>query len=259
MQSPHMSASQTPPDHDRAGTRPCDLLDLTAPNLRHVIHDSADPEASVVTYLSGDMRSFGQIEQVIPCFTPGTLIATPLGERPAETLAIGDRVQTRDNGVQTIIWAGQKTMKTGDLCVTPAMRPVMIRKGALGDNLPERDMVVSPNHRMLVVSDAARQVFGDTEVLLPAKHMTAMAGIEVIDMAEVTFLHFMFANHEIVLSDGIWSESFQPSDLSLQGIDAGQRDELLLLFPELSTSAGTARYSAARRTLQKSESLLIAA
>jgi hypothetical protein len=69
----------------------------------------------------------------------------------------------------------------------------------------------------------------------------------------------MCETHEIVLSDGAWTESFQPGDDTLQGIDADQRAELFLLFPELATKEGLRRYRAARKTLQQTEAGLITA
>jgi hypothetical protein len=73
----------------------------------------------------------------------------------------------------------------------------------------------------------------------------------------VTYIHFMFAQHEVVLSDGAWTESFQPGDLSLKGVGNAQRNEILELFPELKTQEGLKAYSAARRSLKKHEARLL--
>jgi len=67
----------------------------------------------------------------------------------------------------------------------------------------------------------------------------------------------MFDQHEIVLSDGTWSESFQPGDYSLQGVDQDQRQELLELFPELAEQEGLEAYQAARRSLKRYEAQLL--
>jgi hypothetical protein len=235
----------------------CDLLNLTGPQVRGIDYKPDTPDRSSVTYDCGTRLTYAQIAEVIPCFTPGTQIATPKGEKPVEELKIGDRVLTRDNGIRFITWAGQKTMTMQDLQISASMRPVIIRKGALGQGLPERDMIVSPNHRVLVVSEMAKLYFDESEVLVAAKHLTHMKGIETSDQPEATYIHFMCETHEIVLSDGAWTESFQPGDYTLQGIDADQREELFLLFPELATKEGVRRYRAARKTLQKNETGLI--
>lgn len=244
-------------DHPDQTFGRCDLLNLTGPQVRGIDHKPDNPDRSRVTYAGGLQMTFGQIAEVIPCFTPGTRIATPKGEKPVEDLRIGDRVLTRDNGIRFITWAGQKTMTMQDLQITASMRPVLIRQGALGQGLPERDMVVSPNHRVLVVSEMAKLYFDESEVLIAAKHLTHMKGVETSDQPEATYIHFMCETHEIVLSDGAWTESFQPGDYTLQGIDADQREELFLLFPELATKEGVRRYRAARKTLQQNEAGLI--
>ena len=233
-----------------------DVLDLTGDGVAEIAYDDVEPEAGIVTFSDGSKMTFSQIENVIPCFTPGTKIATPKGEVPAEQLKAGDRVLTRGKGIQYITWAGRKVLNLDDLKVTPNLLPVMIRKGALGNDLPERDMMVSPNHRVLLVSEKAKLYFGESEVLISAKHMAKMEGIEVMKAPQATYIHFMCQQHEVVLSNGAWTESFQPSDYSLKGVDADLRDELFLLFPELATKEGLRSYRAARRTVKKKESRL---
>jgi Hint domain len=87
-----------------------------------------------------------------PCFTPGTLITTQRGEVPVEMLASGDRVVTRDNGIQPVRWVGKTQMFLHDFQADPHLLPVFIQQGSLGKGLPERDMMVSPNHRVLVTN-----------------------------------------------------------------------------------------------------------
>ena len=68
----------------------------------------------------------------------------------------------------------------------------------------------------------------------------------------------MCDRHEVVLSNGAWTESFQPGDLTLKGMGNAQRAEIYDLFPDLKTEAGIEDYSAARRTLKRHEAMLIA-
>ncbi|MCB1347866.1 MAG: hypothetical protein KDK11_04195, partial [Maritimibacter sp.] len=63
--------------------------------------------------------------------------------------------------------------------------------------------------------------------------------------------------HEVVLSNGAWTESFQPGDYALAGVGNAQRQELFELFPELQTQAGLEDYSAARRILKKHEAKML--
>ncbi|WP_052249673.1 cadherin-like domain-containing protein [Tateyamaria sp. ANG-S1] len=201
--------------------------------------------------------TFTNIEDVIPCFTPGTLIATPGGERRVEDLKPGDRVITRDNGIQEIRWVGQRAMTGEELAKATHLRPVLIRQGALGKGLPERDMLVSPQHRVLVADKKTALYFDESEVLVAAKHLTGMDGIDVVDVSETTYIHVMFDQHEVILSDGAWTESFQPGDMTLNAMGDAQRAEILELFPELETVDGIANYASARRSLKKHEAKLL--
>ena len=246
-----------------------DVLDLTgaaeaanAGGSLSVTLDGSNPENGVVSFFDASgtetgTTAFSNIEQIVPCFTPGTLIATPRGEMLVEDLQVGDRVITRDNGIQEIRWVGAREMSGEDLAAAEHLSPVLIRQGALGNGLPERDMMVSPNHRVLVANDKTALYFEDREVLVAAKHLTGLEGVDQVDVSGVTYIHFMFAQHEVVLSDGAWTESFQPGDLSLKGIGNAQRIEILELFPELDTSEGIAAYSSARRSLKKHEARLL--
>ncbi|TMV93566.1 type I secretion protein [Thioclava sp. BHET1] len=246
-----------------------DTLDLTgAGPLRidqHVTDidtDGTKTYAGTVTFLDGagnpdGTLSFVNIEHVIPCFTPGTLIATPKGEMPAETLKVGDKVLTRDNGIQEIRWAGRCDLTYDDLIASAHLRPILIKAGSLGNDLPERDMMVSPNHRMLVANDKTALYFEEHEVLVSAKHLVGNPGISTVDALGTSYLHFMFDQHEVVLGNGSWTESFQPGDQTLGGMGNAQRQEIFDLFPELKTGEGRDEYQAARKTLKKHEAAVL--
>ncbi|MEL6464477.1 MAG: tandem-95 repeat protein [Pseudomonadota bacterium] len=243
-----------------------DTLDLTGSTpiggSLSVAFDDDNPENGVVTYLDEEGEfagtlTFSNIENVIPCFTPGTMIATPTGERRVEDLQPGDRVVTRDNGIQEIRWVGQREMPGEDLARAAHLRPVLIQQGALGRGLPERDMLVSPHHRVLMASDKTALYFDESEVLVAAKHLTRMDNIDVVDVSHTTYIHLMFDQHEVILSDGAWTESFQPGDMTLGSMGDAQRAEILELFPELEHTDGVKGYVSARRSLKKHEARLL--
>ncbi|MFG6528465.1 MULTISPECIES: Hint domain-containing protein [unclassified Sulfitobacter] len=243
-----------------------DTLDLrgSAPEggRLEITYTSDDREDGFVDYFNQDgsdagRLNFVEIENVIPCFTPGTKIATPRGEVPVEALQVGDRVITRDNGIQTIRWVGAREMTGAEFEMAAHLKPVLIRKGALGNDLPERDMMVSPNHRVLVANEKTALYFEEREVLVAAKHLTGMEGIDVVEVSGTSYIHVMFDRHEVILSDGTWTESFQPGDMSLAGIGEEQRQEIFELFPELATKDGIEGYTAARRSLKKHEASLL--
>ncbi|SEM41557.1 Ca2+-binding protein, RTX toxin-related [Loktanella fryxellensis] len=212
-------------------------------------------ESGTIFFKDGTTATFKEIEA--PCFTPGTTIATPRGERLVEDLRPGDKVITRDNGIQEIAWVGAKEMTGKELAAKPHMKPILIKAGALGNGLPERDMLLSPNHRVLVASEKTQLYFEEREVLAAAKHMTGAKGIHTLDVMRTTYIHFMFERHEVVLSNGAWTESFHPGDYSLNGLGNSQRNEIFELFPELATTEGLNGYQSARKALKKHEAKLL--
>ncbi len=243
-----------------------DTLNLLNAGPFRLTNVTADAENNgidgTVEFLDADgnvtgTMTFENIEEIVPCFTPGTLIATPRGERLVEELKEGDRIITRDNGIQEIRWVGHKEISGKALVNAPHLRPVLIKAGSLGNGLPERDLLLSPNHRVLVANERAQLYFEENEVLAAAKHLVGTPGIFDLDTMSTTYIHFMFDRHEVVLSNGAWTESFQPGDYSLKGIGNAQRMEILELFPELKTQAGLEGYQAARKSLKKHEARLL--
>lgn len=198
---------------------------------------------------------FENIEVIVPCFTPGTLIETAEGPRPVESLRPGDLLLTRDNGYQPVHWTGARALTAADLRADPTLQPVHIAAGALGPGLPERDLTVSPQHRMLLAGARAELMFGDLEVLAAALHLVGRPGIARGKPAPVTYIHIMCARHEIILAEGAWTESFQPGARTLSGMGAAQRAELFKLFPELARGAaeGGPGYLSARPSLKAHE------
>jgi len=118
-------------------------------------------------------------------------------------------------------------------------------------------MVVSPNHRMLINNDRTALYFEEREVLASAKHLTGLDGVDAVEASSVSYIHFMFDQHEVVLSNGAWTESFQPGEQTMDGMGQSQRDEIYDLFPELRDAEGLGAYQAARRSLKKHEAKLL--
>ncbi|MCV2873558.1 Hint domain-containing protein [Defluviimonas sp. WL0050] len=185
----------------------------------------------------------------IPCFTRGAMIATPRGEISVEDLQVGDTVWTRDSGAQTIRWIGSKRVAA----IGP-LAPVLIPEGTLGNS---RDIKVSPQHRMLIGGWKAELYYGETEVLVAAKHLVDGSVIRFAPGGEVEYFHILFDRHEIVVADGAPSESFHPGDQGLSVLDEDARREVFMLFPELETKGPASYGPAARRSLKAHEAVLL--
>ena len=239
-----------------------DVLDLTAYrwSLTDIADDPVNPERGVVTFYDAaghviGTETFTNIEKVLVCFTPGTMITTDRGEVAVENLVEGDRVFTRDSGYQALRWVGAKALSVANLVVNPGFRPVRIAKGALGDGRPERDMRVSPRHRMLFVRPLSEMPFVEGEVLVAATHLRHLPGVDQVMARGITYLHLLFDGHEIIRADGAWTESFQQAQRALNALDAAARDEIKSLFPGISGKAQG--FASARPTLKAHEAKVL--
>lgn len=169
---------------------------------------------------------------VIPCFLEGTRIQTENGLRRVETLEIGDRIKRFGAGYTTLKWAGsvQLSPRSGDT----GHSPICIPKGALGQGMPERDLWVSSNHRILMTSPEYELYFSNSEVFIPAKHLLGWRGVSVdLSITKPVYHHLLFDKHEVIVAEGVATESFHPGDTVLEGMDEDTLFELLTLFPEL--------------------------
>ena len=133
-----------------------------------------------------------------PCFLAGTRIATPSGNIRVERLAVGDMVLTARGAVRPIVWigAGRVLATRGNRGATT---PVIVRKGALADNVPERDLRVTKGHALLL--DGA---------LIPVEELVNHRSILWDDRAqEVVVYHIELETHDVLLADGAPAESYR--------------------------------------------------
>ncbi len=239
-----------------------DVLDLSQWGWANtnVVYDPFNHENGTVEFLDNTgavigTLSFTNIEHVIPCFTPGTRIATARGEIAVEALSPGDLVQTRDDGLQPLRWIGRRDLGLADLLARPLLQPIRIGKGALGGGLPRRDLVVSPQHRMLFDGSVPDFLFAEAEVFVAATHLVRLPGVAPLRRGQISYLHLLFDRHQVILAEGAWTESFQPAGRSLSGMETAARDEIVALFPDLAL-CDTA-YPAARPTLKAHEARVL--
>ncbi|MCA0928620.1 Hint domain-containing protein [Ruegeria profundi] len=193
----------------------------------------------------------------VPCFVQGTLIQTPKGETAVEDLKVGDLVVTADGQAKEIRWIGSRIV---DVSRADALhlRPIRIAKGALAEGVPSSDLFVSPNHRILMPAADMQLLFEEAEVLVPAKFLLGLHGVDVVaDAQRVSYYHFIFDEHEIVMSNGAQTESLFPGDIALSGMEHQSRLELLELFPDLSDVSRPEYGPTAAKVLCKHEAKLL--
>ncbi len=133
-----------------------------------------------------------------PCFCPGTMIMTANGEAAVETLAIGSVVLTTDGEQRVVRWIGHRAVASRFADPLTAM-PIRIKAGALEDNVPVRDMLLSPCHAVLVdgvLAQAGALVNGSSIIR------------ETVMPETFTYYHIELDDHSLILADGTPAETF---------------------------------------------------
>ena len=175
--------------------------------------------------------SFPTTPPAIPCFVEGTLIQTARGLVPVECVRPGDRLQTLDNGLQPVIWAGRRKV-----CGLGSMAPVRFEAGTVGNR---RKLLVSPQHRMLIRGASAELTFGEPEALAAAAHLVNGRTIRRVRRPLVTYVHVLCEDHQVILAEGAPSESLFPGGMAISAFDRAARQEIHRLFPVLCPVRGT--------------------
>ena len=227
-----------------------------------LFEDGLPPEDTPLTVLrarggEAPVTRHGGVDGHMICFTRGTYIRTPEGPRPVEDLAEGDLVSTKDDGPREIRWIGTRDITGARMFAMPELRPVRIRAGALGDGLPERDLWVSPDHRMLYSGPNARALYNTPEVLVTARALINDRSITVDHaLRETTYVHLLFDRQQILWANGAETESFHPGQAALEMMDLSQRARLMALCPGLDEDR-MAYGAYARRVLSRPETEIL--
>ena len=191
------------------------------------IASDGDEETNTFTYSIED--EFGNTDTAFvkltttPCFVAGTLIKTVGGDKPVEKLRPGDLVFTRDHGPQPVRWVGKTVRIASGLDA-----PVSLSKNALGTH---DAIAFSPNHRIFVEGYMAELLFERSGILAKSAHLVNGQSIRrVSDGRKVTYCHVLFDRHEVIMGNGLWSESYYPGAETLETFDRSTQTEIANLF-----------------------------
>ena len=177
---------------------------------------------------AGGASSSSELYAGVVCFAAGTLIETPNGPRAVDALQLGDLVSTLDHGPMPILWLRQADQSLDS--VSKEDTPVLIARGALGPERPTKDLIVSPQHRILVGNDQLSDVFG-LEAFVPAKSLTSLPGIRHMKgKTQITWIHFACDRHEVVVANGCLTESLLLGPMVVNGLHASERRILTEIF-----------------------------
>ncbi len=189
------------------------------------------------------------------CFGGDTLIDTADGPRAARDIAVGDLVLT-DIGPRAVVWKGLRHVGAAELGARPDLWPVAFAPDALGPGRPDRTLILSPAHRVMLEGWRVELATGEATALCPAASLVNDTTIRrILPEDGITYVHLMFETHRLVTSHGVTSESFEPGPRGLASLDAAARREVETLFgPGLLSSTGAALTP---RTLKRHEAKVI--
>jgi hypothetical protein len=185
----------------------------------------------------------------IPCFVRGSRILCEHGEIPVEHLRVGDLLMTRDDGLQPLRWVGNR-----EVAGTGAYAPIRILSGTFGDH---GELWLSPLHRVLIRDSLAELLFGEREVLVAAKDLVNDRSVRRVEVESVDYFHLLFDRHQVVVSEGLPTESFLPGPQIKNSFEAEVLEEICTLFPEIDPETAEGYSPAARRMLRGYEAQIL--
>jgi hypothetical protein len=136
------------------------------------------------------------------CYVAGTLILTDRGEALVEELSIGDKIIAASGASRPIKWIGRRSYHGRFALGKKDILPICFKAGSLEDNVPRRDLWISPHHAMYLEG-----------VLIEAKDL--VNGVSVVQaerVEKVEYFHIELETHDVVIAEGALSETFIDDD-----------------------------------------------
>ncbi|MBY8978108.1 Hint domain-containing protein [Rhodobacteraceae bacterium NNCM2] len=210
------------------------------------------PDGAAMTLAAGTIRADDPIAVIEDLFDAaaigicrGSLIATPDGPRPVESLVAGDVIDTHIGGPRPITWIGHSRVTASG-----ALAPVTITANLFGTH---EALTVMPQQRILISDWRADLLFGDSENLIPARFLVNETSVTRRDAGEIDCFMLLLPRHDAITANGLLTESFQPGEQTLMALDDFERRTILRLFPRLRSDPANGYGRAARPTLRQWE------
>ncbi|WP_298259423.1 Hint domain-containing protein [uncultured Litoreibacter sp.] len=180
------------------------------------------------------------------CFASGTLLETQNGFQTIETLRAGDLVKTRDAGLQPIRWIFARHVSRAEVRADETLAPLRIAAATLHPD--QSTLRVSRQHRLLVRGKVAQRMFGESEVLVPAKDLLGCSGV-ALDKPKAAFYYFhvLLDEHHVLNANGVAAESLFLGAETMNILTDAAREELEVLFPQHHEETLRREFEAARK------------
>ena len=161
-------------------------------------------------------------------------VRTPCGPRRIENIRKGDLIVTRDSGLQAVRMVFSKTYSQQEISADPSLAPIRFRPRALGPMMPQQDLLLAPDHQVLVPGYRLADVPDTMSRLITARDIADRSDAAFVDknFDEITYYNIVFDAHQIFCVNGLPVESFLPSKAKTKNMDKAVSGSLVELFPE---------------------------
>ena len=171
-----------------------DINDASNTNVATVYLNKATNYTNLLRVQSNGATN--KVQLVVACFAETTRIATASGDRAVEQLAVGDIVLTTE-GPQRIVWIGSRRIHLAGHPHPERVRPIRFAVGSLGDGLPRRPLLLSPDHALWIDGH-----------LIAARQLVNGASVAMQDVSDVHYFHVELERHAILFAEGAAAESY---------------------------------------------------
>ena len=170
---------------------------------------------------------------------PMSNVRTPCGARHVSNLRAGDLVVTRDNGLQPVRLIWTRTVTAAEMAADPSLAPICLKPRCIGPMMPQRDLVIAGDHRLLVPGYRLVDLPDASAALIAARDIAGTSDSAYVDRsaAEITFYNIVFDAQQVFSANGLPVESFFVSEEALARVPASARDDIERVFPDLRSTA----------------------
>lgn len=239
---PRLKAIATP----KAGAKPDRADDRLPAVISELIRSKETPKKDTVQKIAD-----------LPYLTMRCLVRTENGDVPMHALKPGDKVLTRDNGYQPVVWVGLRKVRTWQLEEKSPMSLIRIEAGALAENMPESEMLVTPGQAFLMTPASHWHGLGVSEMLVRAADLLSLEGVKEIEANKVGLGQILLDSHEVIMVNGAWTGSLRPDPDRVEAMPDRHRQELVSRFPELVDEVPSKPFDSARVELKPQTALYL--
>lgn len=168
--------------------------------------------------------------------TGSASLRTPCGGRRAENIRKGDLIVTRDNGLQAVRLVFTRTVTEAEIAADPSLAPVRLKPRSIGPMMPQRDLLVAPDHKVLVPGYRLADMPDTASYLIPARDVAGASDEAFLDRAtgDVTYYNIVFDDHQVFCANGLPVESYVPTEKAVTGLDPAVKADLEATFSQRS-------------------------